>query len=400
MNNLDILKARLNALGGTADSRIEREKLKSLNGALKYSYQSERIILNGEEHRALINNNKLKMDYDDKIISIPHSSQIKVGDLFYWSRTNSDWLVYLQQLSEDAYFRGFVRKAQHTIKWKDEFGNICETKGAVRGPVETKIRHQMRKGLSFDEPNYTLSILVPSNEETLQLKRYTKLMIAEKPWEIVATDPLSEPGVIEWQLSEYYFNREEDTKEVAGGQIETKITVVSCLDDLSEVIIGQAIELWTDVMVDGKISSDLGENVKYEVLEGYANIQGKLLTLTNNTNVKISLSIPKVNFRKEFTLKGVEEVQTQITDVDIIGNEVVKSFGKSEYNIVKYSNGVRVAPKGMWLVEPNPALFTIAEKNSEKIVLTWKSGKTGKVILKYNDYDKEVTKEIKVESLL
>ena len=48
------------------------DKLKSLKKALLYSYQSATAQLSdGREFRCLINPDKLKTDYDNKIISIP-----------------------------------------------------------------------------------------------------------------------------------------------------------------------------------------------------------------------------------------------------------------------------------------------------------------------------------------
>ena len=41
LSNLDLQKARLKALGGSAEERMQREKLKSLEAALKYSYQAK-----------------------------------------------------------------------------------------------------------------------------------------------------------------------------------------------------------------------------------------------------------------------------------------------------------------------------------------------------------------------
>lgn len=400
MDNLELLKKRMQFYGGNAEGRIHREKLKSLEGALKYSYQAETIIKDGIEYRALLNNNKLKADYDDKIISIPHDSQMKVGDLFYWPRTNSHWLVYLQQYTEDAYFRGYVRKAEHTMRWKDSYGNVHEVAAAVRGPVETKIRSQMKSGISFDEPNYTLATIVPANEFTNELKRYSRVTIHNKPWEVVATDSISEVGVIEIQLTEDYLNREEDTSEVVGGKLQTDFTIVSCLDDLKEVKINTPIELWTEVLMNGKLSKDLIENSKYLILEGDAKIVSNKLTLSNTGIAKIILDIPKIKIRKEFILSGVEQVVNSTLDLDILGDGVVKSYGSSIYTVVKYENGVKTQPTGEWAIEPNNRLFRIKNKNNDTVEIEWVSGMSGSVTLKYIENGKEYSKSIEVESLL
>ena len=139
--SLDTMKKRLEYAGGDADGRNVKGKLKSMLGALKNSYQAEWITLNeyDEENksiwRCLINPDKLKEDYDQKEISIQFESGLKEGDTFLWNRTNTHWLVYLQEYSEEAYFRASIRRCDYQI---DINGNKYWI--YMRGPVETTIQ--------------------------------------------------------------------------------------------------------------------------------------------------------------------------------------------------------------------------------------------------------------------
>jgi len=45
--------------------------------------------------RALINPNKLKADYDEKILSTGLENGFKTGDIFEWCNTGTYWLIYL-----------------------------------------------------------------------------------------------------------------------------------------------------------------------------------------------------------------------------------------------------------------------------------------------------------------
>lgn len=74
MSSLDNLRTRLTYQGGIAqEDRMDQDKLRSLKKALLYSYQAQTAILeDGREFKCLINHDKLKEDYDDKIISIPY----------------------------------------------------------------------------------------------------------------------------------------------------------------------------------------------------------------------------------------------------------------------------------------------------------------------------------------
>ena len=74
MSSLDNLKKRINYDGGKiAEERMNLGKLRSLKKALLYSYQAQTAeLVDGRQFRCLINHDKLKEDYDDKIISIPY----------------------------------------------------------------------------------------------------------------------------------------------------------------------------------------------------------------------------------------------------------------------------------------------------------------------------------------
>ena len=67
------MQARLNYRGGARQvDRMIEDKTWSLSNALIYSYQSATAVLSdGREFRCLINPNKISMELDDKILSIP-----------------------------------------------------------------------------------------------------------------------------------------------------------------------------------------------------------------------------------------------------------------------------------------------------------------------------------------
>ena len=214
--------------GNLQQDRMIKNKRRSLDRAVWNSYQAARILragTTGQPIRALINPNKLKMDYDDKILSVGYEHNFKCGDVFEWIGTKTFWLIYLQDLTELAYFRGDIRRCAYKLKWKDEDGVIRETYAATRGPVETKINFIQKNGISVDQPNHSLNILMPKNEHTMAyFKRYSKfyLLTSEDEnlpeecrvcWRVEATDWVSMPGVFEITAVEYYSNDDEDDLE-------------------------------------------------------------------------------------------------------------------------------------------------------------------------------------------
>lgn len=220
---------RLRQAGGNRQQeRMIKDKRRSLDYAVWNSYQAAEIIKTGATDRkpvrALINPNKLKQDYDDKVVSVGFEYDIKCGDVFEWLGTHTHWLVYLQDLTELAYFRGDIRKCSYEINWEDENG-FHTTYAAVRGPVETKINFIQKHGISIDTPNHSLSLLLPKNEDTLNyFKRYEKFYLQndETCWRVEATDWISTPGILEVTAIEYFANESEDDIEngIVGGKLE------------------------------------------------------------------------------------------------------------------------------------------------------------------------------------
>ena len=223
---------RLKANGGfPQQDRMIRDKRRSLDKALLYSYQGAWVkrqyydftptmegVKEAPPVRALINPNKLKQDYDDKIISVGFEHDFQAGDVFEWCNTKSYWLIYLQDLTELAYFRGDIRRCRYEIEWRDENDKQCRTYAAIRGPVETKIDYIQKHGISVDNPNFSLHLLMPKNKETLKkFKRYSKFYLQgtvegedKTCWRVEAIDSFSTPGILEINAVEYYANETVD----------------------------------------------------------------------------------------------------------------------------------------------------------------------------------------------
>ena len=209
--------------GNRQQERMIKDKRRSLDRAVWNSYQAAEVVRVDAESRkpvrALINPNKLKQDYDDKIISVGYEYNFKCGDVFEWLNTNTFWLIYLQDLTELAYFRGDIRKCSYKIAWEDG-----ETYVALKGPAETRINNIIQHNTSLDSPNYSLTLLVPKNEKTEQFFiRYREFYLQGHItcWRIEAVDSFSTPGILEVTAVEYFANKDED--DIANGIVGSLI---------------------------------------------------------------------------------------------------------------------------------------------------------------------------------
>lgn len=204
--------------------RMIKDKKKSLTRALLYSYQSAFVkkvddTTDQPPVRALINPNKLSLDYDDKVISIGFEHNFKVGDVFKWEGTNTYWLIYLQDLNEVAYFRGEIRKCSFEIEIDGH-----KTYAALKGPDQKTISSSQIHGISIDKPNYSLYFLVPKTEENLNsFQRYKKFYLQGDKicWRIEGVDIYSSDGVIEVNAKEYYANEFND--DIEKGIVDGKV---------------------------------------------------------------------------------------------------------------------------------------------------------------------------------
>ena len=409
ISSYELLKKRLEARGGDQEGRIRKSKLDSLMKALKYSEQAETVIKDGVEYRAILNKNKQKMDYDDKNISIPFDANFKTGDVFHWVEDNSDWIVYLKE-GQDAYFTGVCRKAIYSLRWKDDFGVYHTTMAATRGPVETKVVSEMKSGLSFDSPNYTLHCLVPNTKETKELKRYSRVSINERVWQITVVDDISEPGVLDIQLIEDYKNQIEDTELVKPSKNSCEfvpsenIKIMCSLDEVASLEMLEPFKLWVRVEKDGLIEEEVSEQALFRVEGPLGSIdKTNMLTAFEQGEVTIVVDIPRLCYSKKYVIPVTENDLPSISRYEIFGDDKVKSFGSQEYEIKLFVDGiVSEAEPGEWLFTPDKKLFSTTKSESGKsIVFNWSTGRYGSVKLQYAINNNVVAEKlIKVESLI
>lgn len=194
--------------------------------------------------RCLINHDKLKVDYQDKIISIPFEEApvdkdeivetgFHNGTVFKWIHGNKEewtpdtyWIVYMQYSEETAYFRAEIRKADEQIEIIviDEEGNESSVKyrGWMTGPNETSILWNTKKGIVWNDMNYTKILYITKDQDTLAFfQRFDRIIINGKPWEVqaynesysVSKTAQYESGIIRVALKQTYTSTDQFIKE-------------------------------------------------------------------------------------------------------------------------------------------------------------------------------------------
>lgn len=239
MNNLQNMYNRLNNLGGNEQHhRMIKGKNNTFHSAIESSYQAAQVSLVDfntnfirESKQCLINPNKLSADYDEKILSVDQGCGFKPGKIIKWFQSydkvlaQSDiddtfWLIYLEDLTETSYFRASIRKCNHFITWKNN-GQEYNSYIAIRGPKEQTISSTSKSSFMMDIPNYTISFLMPKNNETISyFQRYAKFYLQSfhnatpTRWRVETVDSISLPGVLEIFAKEYIDDNDMDDNNV------------------------------------------------------------------------------------------------------------------------------------------------------------------------------------------
>lgn len=237
LENLELFKKRASAANNDRQhNRMVMDKLRALHRALLYSYQAAWVHRDNYENepwqRALINPDKVKFDYDEKIISIDFETGYHAGDTFEWGQdTGSHWIILKTENTEVAYLRANCRRCNYLTAKDPETHEEFSQWVAVRGPVETKINTIQKAGLVADVPNLTLDIYMPDNERNRRtFERYKRFKFNERYWKVSAPDFISTPGIIEIQALEDY-ECEEDEMFIIGEEPKEELP-----DDVNEIL--------------------------------------------------------------------------------------------------------------------------------------------------------------------
>jgi len=240
------LAARLTYHGGIQhELRMQNGKERALRRALIHSYQGCTIQLDdGREFRALMNPVKNSEDKDIKQLSIPYKDiqlndiphgktidgrvtiGIKPGDVFVWKETNTHWLVFLEFIEEDAYFRAQVIRCDQWIMI-DGTKYWCHVRSALEATLDWKTQNSIIR----NNPNYHLIMYITRNQQTDDyFHRFSKIKVGQventweggehfKNWEIISRNPYAGDGVLALYLKEDYSNTIAEAEADAQQQV-------------------------------------------------------------------------------------------------------------------------------------------------------------------------------------
>ena len=363
--------------------RIREDKLRSMKRALYNSYQSAIIQFDKDDRefhfRCLINHDKLKVDYEDKVLSIPfrevpveyenqdmpleekivdtgtsgrfldevglpvldengeqiYQYRVKPGDTFKWISGNegympdSYWIIFLQYSQETAYFRGQIRKADDIIEVVPigEDGSEGDPElyhGWTVGPNEDEDIWNVKKGVVWNDLYYHKLLYITKDETTQAFfKRFDRVVVNGQTWEVVgyndnygSSSKNVQGGMIRVALKETYTSTNEQIK-----QYENEISAIEeqyIESQSSSIDNGQIIGPSTVESFDVVKYSIVGLKDENTAAAAWEISQGAPVKILSQTGKELKLEIGQIRGQVSF-------------DIDYIGTEglhniIVKPF--------------------------------------------------------------------------
>lgn len=375
--SIKTLAARTQYLGGNQLDRINKQKLRSFQAALKNDYQTRYIKTNN--HAAwpcLINKNSLKSDYDKEYISIEYAAGLEAGDTFECLDDGSHWMIYLPIITETAYLRSEIIRCRYTLDVDGEKYWVY-----FQGPTETDLRWFIKNQINVNELNLSGTIYIKNDEKTKKFfKRFTHLKLDGHVWEVQVTDAISVPGILELEIQEYYDNSIAELPEIKVDQ-ETPLNVIKGQTVVKQdSIIGYMID---NAAYDPNIEWEVRDNPRVKIEE----------ILDNGRICKVKIFAGAVKIFRIYYGEQFLEVTIDWQKPIIQGPQEVYPYDTHTYFIKKLPEGEKVE----FSIDNNNAQIINTEKDSCQVEIV--SSKKGKFTLFAKYADIETSLPITIKSL-
>ena len=376
--SLNTLKARLRYAGGDNQSRIRQERLRTLQCALENDYNSRLIETeHGKVCKAILNKKTISADYDKETIDVEYTSNLHEGDTFRIIDNNYHYMIYLPNFIEVAYLNAEILRCKYTIDIDGKTYWVY-----FKGPTQSNIAWS-GSDFKYNKPNLAGTIYIKNDEHTKEFfKRFTRIKIAGKPWEVQATDSISVSGIIEVAIKEDFENVAEELPEI----IKEPDILLNGDEIIPNRIIGKTEVKPGDIVGYSILEPDYNSSLSWRV-NGSAAI---LETFDDNKICKVKVLDTSDNFTIAY---GDITLQVFVNDAkpEIVGDAEVYPYSIHEYKI----DGVC----GEFLIDTD--LARIVEKMTNRCKIEILTGKKGKFTLSYYEDNTDNVYElpIKIKSM-
>lgn len=361
MSAYDLYQKRLETYHTIPLDKLEEGKMNTFKVALQRSYNRE-LVKNktGTEFLCLISGINTQPKIEKKSFSTLLDNSCAVGDIIYWERSGSRWLITDKEETEKSIFQGYISEATYKLTWKNTTtGQTYEEWACVKGPEETTITSGVKNSIQYDTPNQSLYLMMPKNSAGIELlDRYFEIFVDDRKWEIQVMDNYSYKDLITLQLLETSINKDTDdtTNNIADGKIINTYTISSSLTNLTSVELNTVLS-FTPILYSN------GEKIILPYTVTATNCSYANNNLTFNVVETASIVVAFEGITQTFTYSISVVDIPQVLPLEIIGSSNVKVMTTNAYTIQGYNSGDTV----VWTVDD--LYFAIVSTDNDKITV-------------------------------
>lgn len=327
--------------------------------------------------RGVIKDHRINQDYDEKYFYTPIEIPTNIGDIFFWDRTGSYWIVYAKYLTAKSYNKVIIKRAFWCLTWKDEYNNIHNQWVYVRGPVETKTDSIILNRKIYDKNNGTLTILLPYNDETKHFTKYSTVMLDGKKW-MVAADPdnITQPDLLELSMikvgadyNDDKINNIVDGLTIEGFGFKPLFNTIISLNETFDI---------NSMMIFYKDGQVIDNDFSVKLKSGKAIIKGSKVIFNALGECQIEIIYNQNTSISQIYTFTVEENTENVSLNKIIGSTTVKTLFSYEY----YTNIINENDVYKWeVMTENDKVVKSYNEAGNKIIIKFGS-KVGSIQLK------------------
>lgn len=371
--DFDLFQKRIRTSSYISLKKLQEDKINSFKTALQKAYNRELVVnlRTKEEFMSLINKIDTTPSIDKKSFSTLDEHDCRLGDVLYWERRNSHWLITEMEETEKGIFQAFIEYAKVDLKWIDkETGKIYQTWACAKGPEETTIVNGVKNTIFYDTLNTSLYLKLSASADGIKLlKRYKMIMCFDKKWRVEVQDEITKDGIITLQLLEQVIDdSKDDVENNIADRFSTTFSFECPLNEQNEFRVGDKYYLTyylfqNDKEVKDFVSQVITENCEY-------NSQTHILTFPTIGSAKVTIFYPELGkqFDHEINIKS----DSSGAGLWIAGLNKITAFSTNEY--VFCDPGYRFGHE--WIYDKDYFKFVSEGEESIKLKARNKIGKT------------------------
>lgn len=182
MSLLDAYRKRVSIDGSSHSEAFSNSTRTLINDSFEDSPTFSKIMIGKDQYDVRITDER-KID-EKKLLFRPDTDTIQIGE--YAIISDNKWLL-LNFDPDRITPKSIIKKADRTLRWKDNLGNILEEPCVI----ESVLYEEMRDGIYFYSPKGNLKIFTQYNQNTKKILNQMRFLFGTDAYSIGGIDNFS-----------------------------------------------------------------------------------------------------------------------------------------------------------------------------------------------------------------